>query len=208
MTFAPGREPLPSPAMTTAKPPTIPDPGLFLGVLQALLEQEVVSQDRLDAVLADIETSDVEEGEEWERVSAAIALLHALPISADELARVERLDFDGGNEIYMLLEELLDIETGGESDYYEVQSLAGISALRSLVDLNLDAYGFRTATLDLTPLAGHPTIASLYLTGKCKPATTLEAMPALKRLRARPDDLDDPAVLARLRARGVEVIEQ
>lgn len=97
--------------------------------------------------------------------------------------------------------------SGARLDYYEVRSLAGSSALRSLVDLNLDACDFRTATLDLTPLAGHPTLASVYLTGKCTPATTLESLPALKRLRAHPDDLDEPAVLARLRSRGVEVIE-
>src|SRR5687767_6760991 len=141
--------------MASATSPTIPDPGLFLGVLQALLDQEVISQDRLDPALAEIETSDEEDGDEGERVAAAVATLHALPISADELARVERVDFDGGNDIYMLIEEVLDIQTGGEEDYYEVRSLEGIAALRSLTDLNLDGHGFRDAPLDLTPLAGH-----------------------------------------------------
>lgn len=195
--------------MATPTRPTIPDPGLFLGVLQALLEQEVIPEDRLDPALAEIETSDEDEdADERARVVAAVARLHALPISADELARVEGLAFDGGNDIYMLIEEVLGIDTGGEEDYYEVRSLAGVGALRSLAVLNLDGHGYRKATLDLGPLAGHPTLASLYLTGKCKPAAVLESLPALTKLRARASDLDDPAVLARLRIRGVEVVEE
>ncbi len=195
--------------MATPTRPTIPHPGLFLGVLQALLEQEVIPEDRLDPALAEIETSDEDEdADERARVVAAVARLHALPISADELARVEGLAFDGGNDIYMLIEEVLGIDTGGEEDYYEVRSLAGVSALRSLAVLNLDGHGYRKATLDLGPLADHPTLASLYLTGKCKPAAVLESLPALTKLRARASDLDDPAVLARLRIRGVEVVEE
>ena len=192
--------------MTSATVPTISDPGLFLGVLQALLEQEIVAEERLDAVLADIETSDDPDGEESERVAAAIVCLQQLEISADELARVTQLDFDGGNHIYMLIEEVLEIETGGEADYYAVRSLVGVDALRSLTALSLDGHGYRDATLDLTPLAGHPTLASLELTGRCRPAGVLESLPALGHLRARPGDLDDPAVLARLRGRGVEVV--
>jgi len=187
---------------------TIPDPGLFLAVIQALLEQEILPEDRLDPVLADIETSDAEPGDnEDERVAAAVALLHDLPLPAGALARVERLDFDGGNDIYMLIEEVLDIDSGGEEDYYNLQSLAGIAALSSLVSLNLDGHGYREATLDLAPLSGHPTLASIYLTGKCTNAKALESLPALKTLTGRRDGLDDPAVIDRLIRRNVEFHE-
>jgi hypothetical protein len=193
--------------MTTATSAKIPDPGLFLGVLQAMLEQELLSQDRLDPALADIETSDDEDGDEQERVAAAVARLHETPLPDEGLARVERIDFDGGNDIYMLIEEVLDIDTGGEADYYCLGSLQGIGALTSLVALNLDGHGYRQAPLDLSPLAGHPALADLYLTGVCTNAAVLTTLPALAKLRTRASDLDDPTVLDRLRQRGVEVRE-
>ncbi len=191
--------------MATATP-KIPDPGLFLGVLQALIEQEILPEERLDPILADIETSDAEpDDNEAERVAAALARLHELPLTTAMLARIESIDFDGGNDIYMLIEEVLDIDTGGEEDYYNLQSLAGIDALTSLTSLNLDGHGYREAALDLSPLADHPTLASIYLTGKCTHAKALETLPALNTLTARASNLDDPTVLDRLAARGVEV---
>lgn len=186
----------------------IPDPGLFLGVLQALLEQELLDQDRLDPALADIETSDEEEDDEQARVAAAIARLHETPLPAAAVARVERVDFDGGNDIYMLIEEVLGIDTGGEEDYYCLGSLQGIGALTALKALNLDGHGYRRAALDLSPLAGHPNLADVYLTGTCTHAGALERLPALKQLRARAADLDDPGVLDRLRRRGVDVRDE
>ena len=187
----------------------IPDPGLFLAVLQALIEHDILSEDRLDPLLAEIETSDDEHDpdDEEARVAAAIASLHTLPLEADALARIERVDFDGGNDIYMLIEEVLEIETGGEADYYQLLSLAGIDALTSLVSLNLDGHGFREARLDLSPLAGHPTLSTLRLSGECTGAKALESLPALKELTARRERLDDPSVLDRLASRGVEIRE-
>jgi len=190
-------------ATATAK---IPDLGLFLGVLQALLKQEILPEERLDPVLADIETSDAEpDDNEAERVAAAVARLHELPLTAEMLARIESVGFDGGNDIYMLIEEVLDIDTGGEEDYYQLQSLVGIDALTALTSLNLDGHGYREAALDLSPLQGHPKLASIYLTGKCTNAKALETLPALNTLTARATDLDDPTVLERLAARGVEI---
>jgi len=43
------------------------------------------------------------------------------------------------------------------------------------------------------------------LTGKCTNAKALETLPALNTLTARATDLDDPTVLERLAARGVEI---
>ena len=48
-------------------------------------------------------------------------------------------------------------------------------------------------------------LASIYLTGKCTNAKALETLPALNTLTARATDLDDPTVLERLAARGVEI---
>ena len=188
----------------------IPDPGLFLAVLQALIEQDILPEERLDPVLADIETSDDElGGVEAARVAAALALLHAVPLPTGALARVQTLDFDRGNDIYMLIEELLDIDTGGQRPYYALRSLQGVAALTALTALNLDGHGHPgAAALDLAPLAGHPTLASIYLSGRCTHASALEALPALNTLRARREHLDDPTVLTRLAARGVEISGQ
>ncbi len=187
---------------------TLPDPGLFLGVLQALIDQEILPEERLDPVLADIETSeDIPEDDEPARVAAAVALLHDLPLPAGALARVERLAFDGGSDIYMLLEEVLDIDTGGEADYYEVRSLQGIAALTGLTSLDLDGHGDRKTALDLRPLADHKALATIVLTGKCTNASALERLPALTSLTTKRNNLDDPSVLDRLAKRGVEILD-
>lgn len=105
----------------------------------------------------------------------------------------------------MLIEQTLDVDTGGESDDYNVTSLEGIQALSALQSLNLDGHGYRPSPLDLTPPAAHPTLTRLLLTGKCTAATTLESLPALRDLDISLAHLDDPDVLPRLEARGVTI---
>jgi hypothetical protein len=94
---------------------------------------------------------------------------------------------------------------GGETDYYQVGSLAGIERLKGLRVLNLDGHGYRKASLDLGPLRDHPTLQRLVLSGKCIGAHALEQMPALIEVDVQLGSLDDAAVLERLAARGVEV---
>ncbi|MEH1017209.1 hypothetical protein V6U90_29455 [Micromonospora sp. CPCC 206060] len=115
------------------------------------------------------------------------------------------MNFDGGNEIYMLIEQTLDIDTGGESDDYNVTSLEGIHALPGLQSLDLDGHGYHPAPLDLTPLTDHPTLSELFLTGDCTGAGALESLLALRNLDITLAHLDDPNVPTRLEARGVTV---
>jgi hypothetical protein len=177
-----------------------PDPGFHIAVLGALLDQELVDQEKIEAKLQGIEGED-----EFDRLRTGMARLHAIKLARRKIEKIERLDFDGGNEIYMVLEEGADIYTGGEDDTYALRSLEGIGALTGLQTLNLDGHGYREETLDLRPLQGHPALATLTLTGKCSHAAILETLPKLAKIDLRYGKVDNASVLDRLAARGVEI---
>ncbi|WP_327002381.1 hypothetical protein OHA72_45810 [Dactylosporangium sp. NBC_01737] len=126
-------------------------------------------------------------------------------MSSAEAAAISHLNVDGGNEIYMLVEQTLDIDTGGESDDYNVTSLEGIHALPGLRSLDLDGHGYHPTPLDLTPLTGYTTLSELFLTGDCTRAGALESLPALRNLNVTLARLDVPDVLTRPEARRVTV---
>jgi hypothetical protein len=188
----------------------IPDSGLRLGVLEALLRLGHLDEDALREKLAGIRDPDVEVDREYEDqwIAEALARLAEAEIDPDHLGEIEDLGFDGGNDIYMLIEETLDIDTGGETDHYQVGSLAGIERLTGLASLNLDGHGYRRATLDLGPLREHPSLQRVVLSGKCSATQALEHMPALVVVDIGLGSVDDDAVLERLAARGVEVRER
>ncbi|MDI1475571.1 hypothetical protein [Polyangium sp. y55x31] len=201
--------------MTTKKPTTktkeaaeknetrivLPDPGLHIAVLGALMEAEVVDRERIEAKLEGIEGDD-----ETERLRAAMARLHSIKLDRKKVARLDRLDFDGGNEIYMMMESGADAYTGGEDDTYSLRSLAGISALEGLETLDLDGHGFYDELRDLRPLEGLAKLTHLTLTGDWTHAASLETLPKLAHLDVGLGSVDDAAVLDRLAARGVEVL--
>jgi hypothetical protein len=184
------------------------DIGLGLGILEALLRLDHLDEVELQARLADIRDPDVEV-DRWSEnqwIAEALARLGQVEIDPAHLPTIERLDFDGGNDIYMLIEETLDIDTGGETDHYQVGSLAGIERLSGLQVLDLDGHGYRKGSLDLGPLRDHPALRKVVLSGKCSAAGALEHMPALTELDARQGSaVDDPTVLERLAARGIAV---
>lgn len=179
----------------------LPDPGLHIAVLGALLDSGAVEADTIEAALEGIEGE-----EDIDRLREGIRRLHALGLDPMAVARIDALDFDGGNEIYMTLERGADVYTGGEDDTYSLRSLEGSAALSALERLDLDGHGYREETLDLRPLARHPALADLTLSGTCAGAAALETLPKLARLDMRLGEVDDPAVLDRLRARGVEIV--
>lgn len=184
-----------------------PDSGFRLGVLDALLRAGQLDEERLGERLADIREPDAEadrdDEDRW--IGAALIRLAELELDPAQLAEIEAIHFDGGNDIYMLIEETLDIDTGGETDHYQVQSLVGIDRVPGLRSLNLDGHGYRKAAIDLEPLRDHPTLARLRLSGKCVGAAALEHMPALTHVDLGHGSLDDPSVLDRLAGRGVEI---
>jgi hypothetical protein len=180
---------------------SITDGGLWLGVLNALIEAEALDANAIAEELGEV----ADDGKERDRVLAVIEELKGVSVKAAAIAAIEELDFDGGNQIYMAIEEALDIDTGGEENYYEVQSLDGIAELRNLQRIDFDGHGQNRAGLDLAPLAGHPKLAEIRLIGGFRNAAALEKLPALKKVVVRSAELDDPSVLDRLAARGVTI---
>jgi len=178
-----------------------PDPGLHIAVLGALLEAEAIDPERIEAKLEGIEGDD-----EMERLRTAMGRLHSMRLDRKKVARIERLDFDGGNEIYLMMEDGAGIYTGGEDDSYSLRSLEGIAALTALETLDLDGHGSADEPLDLRHLAGNTALAQFILSGDCKHAEALETLPKLAKLDVRLGSVDDAAVLDRLAARGVVVV--
>lgn len=178
-----------------------PDVGLHLAVLGALLDAGVVDAEQIEGKLEAVDGDD-EDG----NLERAMKLLHKLKLDRAAVAGIESLDFDGGNEVYMLLEQGAGTATGGETDAYSLRSLAGVAALTSLRRLDLDGHGYAPEGLDLRPLADHPALETLVLSGDCTHAATLERLPKLTHLDLRLGSLDDEAVLPRLAARGVQVL--
>ncbi|SCL29810.1 DUF6892 domain-containing protein [Micromonospora inyonensis] len=183
------------------------DRGLHLGILNALLTDEVIAEADLRAIIESTGPDGPDDGYPGPgpRLAASLDLLHAVAVPSTAATAITHLDFDGGNDIYMLVEQTLDIDTGGESDDYNVTSLEGIHALSGLQSLDLDGHGYHPEPLDLTPLAGHPTLSELVLTGDCTGAGALESLLALRNLDISLAHLDDPDVPTRLEARGVTV---
>jgi hypothetical protein len=178
----------------------IPDSGLRLAILNALLELDHLDEETVLEVLEGIDGED-----EDEQIAAALERLARLEVPNHALAKIERLDFDCGNDIYMAIEQALGIDTGGETDHYQLGSLAGIERLTSLCALDLDGHGYREAKLDLAPLRGHPSLEKLTLSGPCTNVAVLESLTMLTTLDIRLGSIDDEAVLRRLAAQGVEV---
>lgn len=182
---------------------TFPDAGFHIAVLGALLDKKAISAELIQATLEGIDYDD--DTSETERLLMAMARLHALKVDPKKAAQIQSVDFDGGNVIYMLLEDSVEVETGGEDDTYELKAITGIGALSNLRGLNMDGHGYRAATLDLAPLEGHPKLEFIRLTGKNKSAKTLETLPNLQHVDASYATLDTPKVLERLEKRGVEI---
>lgn len=185
---------------------TFPDAGFHIAVLGALLDAKFISPELIQATLEGLDFD--EDSSETERLLLAMRRLHSLTVDPAAAATIESLDFDGGNEIYMLLEDGAETETGGEDDTYCLQALTGLEALSGLKHLSLDGHGYREKTLDLKPLEGHPALEIVILSGKCKNAKALETLPKLARLDLRLGNVDRPNTLDRLAKLGVEILRR
>jgi len=209
----------------------LPDGGLRLGVLEVLLRDGTLGPRALDPafdraaerVRADGDLWTLEDGERQldldggavdEVLAYAVETLGVVEVPKADLATVRELDFDGGNEIYGLVETKLasrlgledwELDTGGETDVFQVLSLAGVEALPKLWLLDLGGHGFCRKERSLAPLAGHPALSKLTLTGSFGDPNVLLELPALERLRTFGGPSLPGSVLKELRERGVDV---
>ncbi|MFO0550672.1 MAG: hypothetical protein U0271_19920 [Polyangiaceae bacterium] len=201
------------PKTATKKPPaatvTMKDAGFHLGVLGALLEAELVTESALErhgkAIAKALEALD--EFDEVGRLTLALEHFHKFPLPAAKLKKIESLDFDGGNEVYMTFEDIAGTNSGGETEVYSVQSLDGIAALVNLQRLDLDSHGCpaQDELRDLSPLAGMAALEEIMLCD-CTNADALLTLPKLRRIRLLGDVTVEPDnVLAELKKRGVTV---
>lgn len=204
-----------SPGKKPAKGPTkpgllFPDAGFHIAVLNALREADLVSERAVERHLAGIDKAleDLDEDAMEERLAVVLERLHALALDPAKVSKVTALDFDGGNEIYMSLEEAAETSSGGETTVYSVRSFEGISALTSLERLDIDSHGCpdEGESADLGPLADHPALEDLTLFCDARNGDALLSLPKLKRVRVFSTiRIEPPGVLDRLVERGVVV---
>ncbi len=189
---------------------TMPDAGFHIAVLGALIDAELISETAVEKHLASVEkkVEKLEEDDEEGRLGLVLARLHEFALPAAKVAKLEALDFDGGNTIYMSLEEAAGTYSGGETQAHVANSLEGIGALKQLARLDLDSHGAPPdgEASDLSPLAGHPLLEELTV-GDCKNAEVLLELPKLQRVRLLGSTAKvNPAhVLAALEKKGVVV---
>ena len=189
---------------------TMPDAGLHVAVLGALLDAELISESAIEKHLASVtgEVEALDEDDMEGRLGVVLRRLHALPLPAAKVAKIEALDFDGGNVIYMSLEEAAGTYSGGETDVYSLGSLEGIGALSRLTRLDLDSHGSPPdgEASDLSPLDGHPALEELWV-GDCKNADVLLRLPKLRLVKVLGSQavITPASVLEGLEARGVRV---
>lgn len=189
---------------------TMPDAGFHLAVLGALMDADVVSEEAIERFCKPLVKAldRLDEDDEAARLRLVLEHLHTMPLPAAKVAKIAALDFDGGNVVYMTLEEIAGTNSGGETDVYSAGSLDGIGALVALERLDLDSHGNPPGgtVVDLAPVAGHPGLAEIVL-GDCRNADALATLPQLKSVRVLGStaDVQPKGVLEKLAAKGVKV---
>jgi len=184
-----------------AKGPSFACPGMHIAVLGALRRQGLIEVN-FKKLMKGLKPDDFES--EDDLLGEALERLHAVSIDREAAAKIEQLWFDGGAEIYLDLESALGVESGGESDVYRLESIAGIEHLHKLRSISLSGYGWDDTPLDLAPMAGLKALAQLSL--QDRKVTGAEALESLASLGELTGAAHVPkAVLTRLRKRGVKV---
>jgi hypothetical protein len=206
------------------------DPGLYLGVLNQLMERGALDDTRcasaLDAARDEVRADpsfwaddefEYENDNDYRAIRVLVRHLGSVDVTETELAGIDALHFEGGSALYMWIEEALGValeleypglDTGGESDTYDVLSLEGVEALHALRDLRLDCYAARVQEpyYSLAPLRRLAALEELYLNTRVTDPDALLDCAALTRVTSPAFARLDPGIADALRARGVEVV--
>lgn len=174
------------------------DPNFKLVVLDSLLTSGAIQlgpRDKLARHL--IGSSYDEERDGYKLLKPVYDYLVRYPLAAADLARVEDIVFDGGNEIYAYAFPFWD----GETDEFDVHSLEGIALLSNLRRLHVISLLLDT---DLARLAGLSELAQLSLGhGPYQNGKSLLQLPKLNSVSCGENAFSDPSVIPALGARGV-----
>lgn len=175
------------------------DPNFKLVVLSSLLDSGKLDlssyEDLAHFVLK--RTVDLEE-EGYELIPAAYDYLARYPLNEADLALVESIVFDGGNDIYPYCYRFWD----GETNEFDVKSVAGIERCRNLRNINCISL---IDSLDIAELIGLTKLEEIELPGTCVNPRSLLDLPALKKLSFHDGVIADHLLLAQLRTKGVTI---
>ena len=184
----------------TLGPPGAPfrDPNFKLAVLSALIEADAIDlgepQDLADAVLP----HPIDLGRDgYHFIREAYDYLVRYRLSDADLAQVETITFDGGEEIYRYCFYYWD----GTTPDFDIASVEGIARC---VNLRRFEYIAVLNAVDIDHLVGLAKLAEVSLPPDCRHADGLLELPALKTLSVFAGTLDD-RLIAKLKRRGVAV---
>lgn len=195
----PDKQPMAYPAPAGAPGAPFGDPDFKLAVMSSLLESgalDLAAPEDLAAFVLKRAVDLEEDG--YDLISEAYDYLVRYPLTDADLAKVEAITFDGGNEIYPYCYYFWD----GESEEFDISSTAGIGLCQNMRQLTCIAMIER---LDAADLVGLGKLEALHLPSVCDNPGRLLELPALKKLTFPETAVRDPALIAALKARGVAV---
>jgi hypothetical protein len=202
------------PARIVSEPFVLPDAALHLMLLESVEcaggEIPLWLKEALDA--APLSTGTLRDF-----VASAVRCCHAIPLERSRALSCRGLSDELLGGVYSHIEESsrdrvrfspdeLDAEQGRDpyalSDWmapYEVRSLEGIDALINLESLEWSSA--KGSPVDLTPLANHPALTTLGLSGTCRNVRVLATCPKLRRVFWQGAHVDDPSIADALTGR-------
>jgi hypothetical protein len=176
------------------------DPNLKLVVLSALTDAGTIHLGPRKKLAAHLLGPGYDEDQDgYDLLKPVYDYLVRYPLTANHLAAVTRIDFDGGNEIYTYPYPFWDGETGE----FDVTSLEGIERLINLERIDIFSLA---SDPDLSHLAPLKKLEHLGLDHGLYPnGEALLQLPNLRSLTCSATAFADPALIPALRARGVAV---
>jgi hypothetical protein len=176
------------------------DPNLKLIVLSALTESGAIHLGPRKKLAEHILGPGYDEDQDgYDLLKPVYDYLARYPLTANHLAAVTSIDFDGGNEIYTYPFPFWS----GETDEFEVASLDGVERLINLRRIEIISL---LTDLDLSRLATLKQLEHVGLDpGQYQNGEALLQLPALKTLTCSASAFSDRSVIPALKARGVAV---
>lgn len=195
----PPKRPMVYPPPAGAPGAPFADPNFKLAVLSSLLEHDNLDLAEYEDLASFVLKRPVDlEKEGYDLIREAYDYLVHYPLTDVDLALVETIIFDGGNEIYPYCFRFWS----GETKEFDVTSVEGITRcanLRSIICIAV------IEKLDIAQLVGLAKLEEINLPQTCVNPQRLVDLPALKKLTFHEGAIADEVLLARLRAKGVTI---
>jgi hypothetical protein len=195
----PAKQPMAYPAPEGAVGAPFGDPNFKLAVMSSLLEDDALDlADPSDLAAFALKRPVNLEKEGYQLSHEAYDYLIRYPLTGADLASVESITFDGGNEIYPYCFRFWD----GETSEFDVKSISGIELCPNIRRL---LYIALIDQLDVADIVSLRKIEEIDLPSKCINPERLLELPALKKLSFRKPTIGSAVLLDKLRARSVQL---